>query len=172
VSTRGAEFAFIATPSDHFRWFNSVAWNDSQYDDDYVNGAYINPVDGSNVVRSGGKQVVDTPKLLFASEVEYRLGDFTAKLGTKYTGNRYYTYNNDAGVDEFWLWNGGLAWEKKDLGWAHRLRVAFDATNLFDEKYIATLGSNGFRDSDPNGTFATLLAGSPRQLFLSVDLEF
>jgi iron complex outermembrane recepter protein len=181
VTTRGAEFAFIATPNDHFRWFNSLSWNDSQYDDDYVNRAYNDPSTDctdptaptcSHVVRAGDKQVVDTPKLLFASEVEYRLGDFTAKLGTKYTGKRYYTYNNDAGVDEFWLWNGGVAWEKKELGWARRLRVALDATNLTDEEYIATLGSNGFRDSDPNGTFATLLAGSPRQLFLSVDLEF
>lgn len=181
VTTKGAEFAFILSPGENFRWFNSLSFNDSQYDDDYINRAYVSPDPACSgttkpescfVVHAGGKQVVDTPKLLFASEVEYRWGDFTAKLGTKYTGNRYYTYNNDAGVDEFWLWNGGVAWEKKELGWVNRLRVGLDVTNLLDEEYIATLGSNGFRDSDPNGSFATLLAGSPRQLFLSVDMEF
>jgi len=181
VTTRGAELALILTPSRDFRWLNSLAWNESQYDDDYLNRSYNDPTTDcsdptapacSHIVRAGGKQVVDTPKLLFASEVEYQLGDFTAKLGTKYTGNRYYTYNNDAGVDEFWLWNAGLAWEKEDMGWARRLRVGLDVTNLFDEQYISTLGSNGFRDSDRAGTFATLLAGAPRQLFLSVDLQF
>ncbi|HEY0504878.1 MAG TPA: TonB-dependent receptor [Lysobacter sp.] len=181
VTTRGAELALILTPGSNFRWFNSFAWNESQYDEDYLNRSYNDPSTDcsdpaapacSHIVRAGGKQVVDTPKLLFASEVEYQFGDFSAKLGTKYTGNRYYTYNNDAGVDEFWLWNAGLAWEKEDLGWARRLRVGLDVTNLFDEQYIATLGSNGFRDSDPAGTFATLLAGAPRQLFLSVDLQF
>ncbi|GAB3347440.1 TonB-dependent receptor [Lysobacter tyrosinilyticus] len=181
VTTHGAELAFIFSPGENFRWFNSASFNDSQYDDDYINRAYVSPdpacagatkPESCFVVHAGGKQVVDTPKQLFASEVEYHWGDFTAKLGGKYTGKRYYTYNNDAGVDAFWLWNGSVAWEKQDLGWLHRMRVSLDATNLLDKQYIATLGSNGFRDSDPNGTFATLLAGGPRQLFLSVDMEF
>ena len=182
VTTRGAELALILTPGDDWRWFNSVTWNDSQYDDDYLNRSYNDPSTDcrvptapscSHLVRAGGKQVVDVPKQMFASEIEVRFADdFHAKLGTKYTGERFYTYNNDARVDGFWLWNAGLAWELGEaVGWDDA-RLALDVTNLFEERYIATLGSNGFRDSDPDGTFQTLLAGAPRQVFLSLDVRF
>lgn len=98
VGTRGAEFAFVWKPSENFRWLNSLAYNDSHYDDDYINKSYVDPVTRSNVVPAAGKQVVDTPKQLFATELSYDFGHFNARLGGKYTGPRYYTYTNDAGA--------------------------------------------------------------------------
>lgn len=172
VSTRGAEFAFIWQPNGNLRWLNSLAYNDSQYDDDYVNKSYVNPANGSNIVPASGKQVVDTPKQLFATELSYGFGDFVARLGGKYTGERFYTYTNDAGVPGYWLWDAGISWERGDLGWAKSVKVALNAYNLADKEYVATLGSNGFRDTDAAGTFQTLLVGAPRQLFLSFDLQF
>ena len=78
----------------------------------------------------------------------------------------------DAGVPGYWLWDAGASWERTDLGWAQRLKVALNVYNLADKKYISTLGSNGFRDYDPSGTFATLLQGAPRQVFFSADVQF
>lgn len=65
-----------------------------------------------------------------------------------------------------------MSWERTDLGALRQRRVALDVSNLLDKEYIATLGSNGFRDADPNGTFQTLLNGAPRQLSLSVQMGF
>lgn len=58
------------------------------------------------------------------------------------------------------------------MGRIKSLRVGLNVYNLLDKRYIATLGSNGFRDTDPQGTFQTLLTGAPRQWFVSVDAKF
>jgi iron complex outermembrane receptor protein len=52
------------------------------------------------------------------------------------------------------------------------LVVQIDATNLTDEEYFSTIDSNGFVNSDPNGTAQTLLLGAPRQFFLSLKARF
>jgi iron complex outermembrane receptor protein len=41
-------------------------------------------------------------------------------------------------------------------------------SNITDQKYISTIGSNGFSYSDPQGTSQTVLPGAPRALFLSL----
>jgi iron complex outermembrane receptor protein len=50
--------------------------------------------------------------------------------------------------------------------------IQADATNLTDEYYFSTIDSNGFVVSDPNGTAQTLLAGAPRQYFVSLKARF
>ncbi|ALN90224.1 TonB-dependent receptor [Lysobacter gummosus] len=164
VRTLGGEFAFVWTPTEHLRWLTSYAYNDSQYRSNYLSSGKL--------VQVRGKQVVDTPKQLFATEISYGAGDFELRLGGKYTGKRYYTYTNDAGTDAFWLWDAGVSWQRKDVGQIKSLRVGLNVYNLLDKTYIATLGSNGFRDTDPQGTFQTLLTGAPRQWFVSVDAKF
>lgn len=162
--TLGGEVAFVWTPGEHLRWLASYAYNDSQYRSNYVSGGRL--------VEVRGKQMVDTPRQLFATELSYGIGDVELRLAGKYTGERYYTYSNDAGTDAFWLWDAGVSWRKRDIGQVKSLRVGLNVYNLFDKTYIATLGSNGFRDYDPQGTFQTLLTGAPRQWFVSLDAQF
>lgn len=164
VNSKGAEFTFVWQPTDAIRWFNSVTYNDAKYKDNYL--------DNGALIPAKGKTVVDSPKQMFASEVSYKFGDFRATLGTKYTGARYYTFVNDQRIAGFWLWDAGLSWERKNVGFAKNLKVSLNVSNLLNKKYIATIDSNGFTNSDPTGTFQTLLAGSPRQGFLSVDMAF
>ncbi|MBT2116931.1 TonB-dependent receptor [Dyella sp. LX-66] len=164
VNSKGAEFTFVWQPLDALRWLNSLTYNDSRYKDDYL--------DAGALIHTKGKTVVDSPKQMFASELQYRFGEFRATLGAKYTGARYYTYVNDQRIAGFWLWDAGLSWERKNVGFAKNLEVSLNVSNLLDKKYIATIDSNGFTTSDPNGTFQSLLVGAPRQGFLSVDLSF
>ena len=58
--------------------------------------------------------------------------------------------------------------------WLRRGRLEFRAqlNNVFDRRYFATVGSNGFVAFDPDGQHYTLLRGAPRQFFVSVDLAF
>lgn len=160
----GAELAAVWKVSDSLDLLASYAYNDATYRDDYRSSGAL--------VAVAGKQMVDSPKHLFATEATWHAGDFSLRLGAKYTGERYYTYTNDAGVPGYWLWDAGASWERADLGWAQRLKLALNVYNLADKKYISTLGSNGFRDYDPSGTFATLLQGAPRQVFFSADVQF
>lgn len=44
-----------------------------------------------------------------------------------------------------------------------------NATNLFDRKYVSSIGTNGFAN---RGDSQTLLAGAPRQVFVTLKGAF
>lgn len=164
VNARGAEFTVVWQPTRDVRWFNSATYNDAKYKDNYLDGGVLVP--------TRGKTVVDSPKKMLASEVSYRFGDVEAKLGAKYTGARYYTYVNDQRIGGFTLFDAGLTWNLGRMGSVQSTKVSLTVSNLLGRKYVATIDSNGFTTSDPNGTFQTLLVGAPRQGFLTVDMTF
>ncbi|KXV74257.1 hypothetical protein AD953_12540, partial [Acetobacter malorum] len=57
--------------------------------------------------------------------------------------------------------------------WALRgLDMQINVTNLFNKRYVATVGSAGFRPTDPTGSLQTLQAGSPRMVFFTVRKHF
>ena len=164
VTTKGAEATFVWRPIEGLRWFNSFTWTDSQYDADYL--------DGANLIRTDGKDVVDTPRQLFASELTYGFDGFEVSLGAKYTGKRYITYTNDSSVPSFWLVDAGASYTFGQMGALSDLKLSANVTNLGDKKYFGTVGSNGFVASDPHGLNYTVLQGAPRQFFLTVDAKF
>jgi iron complex outermembrane receptor protein len=164
VTTNGFEVALQWQPIRYLTWFNSFSWNDSQYDDDFLNNGVVVPV--------GGKQVVDTPEIMLKSELGYDSGTFFALLDGSYVDERYYTYLNQGSVDSYTLFNANVGYRFLDLGMFEELILQGSVTNLADEDYISTIGSNGFTNADPNGTSQTLLRGAPRQYFLSVKARF
>lgn len=168
VSTNGIEAALSWRPVSHVTWFNSAAWNDSEYDDDYR----IGTASGVTVVPVSGKQVVDSPEILLKSELSYDNGAFFARLDANYIDERFYTYLNDASAKSYTLLNTGVGYRFDSLGVLEQLTLQLDVTNLTDKEYISTVGSNGFVESDPNGSFQTLLRGAPRQFFFSAKARF
>lgn len=165
VSSRGAELAVNVRLSPTLHWSNSLSYNRSRYDDNYLNGTTLVP--------TKGKTVVDSPKQLFFSELAWTPGAWDLRLSANYTGKRYYTYTNDASVPSFWLVNAEAGYDVGKLGGVVQdLRFALNVSNLLDKRYFATIGSNGFTTSDPSGSFQTLLAGAPRAAMLTATLKF
>jgi iron complex outermembrane receptor protein len=160
VDTKGLEAIAVWKFNRAFSWFNSYTFNDSKYKSNYM--------DGNTLVAVDGKTVVDAPRQLFNTELSYEGGPWFARVGGKYTGKRYYTYLNDAGVPSFWLANLSAGYKMKSLGWMKELSLQVNVTNLFDKQYISSIGTNGFQASDPNGTAQTLLTGAPRQVFVTL----
>jgi len=170
VQTRGAEVGARWAFAENWSWYNSLSYNDSEYQDDVVNAL------GVVLAATAGKTVVDAPKELFKSELGFDNGAFFGKLGLDYTGERYFTYTNDltAGdglgkVDSYAVFNLGLGYRLENLGIAKNLSVQVNLTNVGDESYVSTIGSNGFGNSGDRQTF---LAGAPFQWFLSVSGQF
>ncbi len=164
VSSRGAELAVNFKLSTELHWSNSLSYNRSRYDSDYLNG--------TTVVPTKGKTVVDSPKQLFFSTIAWTPGPWDLRLSANYTGKRYYTYTNDASVPSFWLFNAEAGYDFGKLGYAQDLKLALNVTNLADKRYFGTIGSNGFVANDPTGEFQTLLAGAPRAVMLTGTLKF
>jgi iron complex outermembrane receptor protein len=105
---------------------------------------------------------------MFKSSLGYDNGTLFGNLGLDYMSKRYYTYLNDGSVPERTLFNLSGGMRTKAVGGLSEATVQFGISNLFDKKYISTIGSNGFQNSDTTGTAQTLLVGAPRQLFVTI----
>ena len=169
VTTNGAEAALTWRPMTSLTWFTSLAWNDSEYDDNYttISGAGV-----PRVVEVKGKQVTDTPEILLKSELTYDNGAFFASANVNYTDERFYTYLNQGSVDAYTLVNLAAGYRFRGFGAFDELSIQLDATNVTDKQYFSTIDSNGFTETDPNGTWQSLLLGAPRQFFLSAKAKF
>jgi iron complex outermembrane receptor protein len=162
VGTKGMESAVVWSIGREWAWFNSFTYNDSKYQSDYLNGTIVHAAD---------KQVVDTPKVLFNTELSYENASWFARANAKYTDKRYYTYLNDGAVPAFWVGNLVAGYKLGTVNMFKGVTLQLNVTNLFDKQYFGTIGSNGFVNSDPTGTNQTLQTGSPRQVFISLNAK-
>lgn len=164
VQSKGVEAAVAWTPVKDWTWFNSLTLNDSKYKSDYLNGGVL--------VNTAGKQVVDAPRVMFNTDVGYAHEGWFGSVGGKYTGQRYYTYLNDNKVAAFWVMNASGGYKQKNMMGLQEFSAQLNVTNLLNKRYFSTIGSNGFAASDPQGAFATMLEGAPRQVFMTVSGKF
>jgi iron complex outermembrane recepter protein len=164
VGTKGMESAIVWSFAREWAWFNSFTYNDSKYASDYQNG--------TSTVAAGGKQVVDTPKIMFVSELSYESGAWYARGNVKYTDKRYFTYTNDGQVPDYVVANFAAGYKLGNMGFLKNMNLQLNVTNLFNKQYYSTVGSNGFSASDPDGSGnPTLQTGSPRQIFLTLSAK-
>jgi iron complex outermembrane recepter protein len=164
VRTRGIEAAGLWRFGDRIEWYNALAYNDSEYADDYLSAGQTIP--------TRGKQVVDSPRVLASTNLSWPIGAFALRLGAKYTGPRYISYVNDSKVSGYTIANAALVHRRERLGWAEALTLQLGVTNLFDREHHSTVGTNSFATSDPDGRRHTLSAGAERQVFLSASVTF
>ncbi|MDH4390478.1 MAG: TonB-dependent receptor [Aquabacterium sp.] len=144
-------------------WFNGISLNKSEYKSDTVS-------DGVKVA-TNGKTIVDTPSMLFKSVLSYDNGPLFANLGMEHMGKRYYTYLNDGAVDGRTLFNASAGYRLGSFGGLRDLTAQLTVSNLSNQRHIATIGSNGFVNSDTTGSNQTILPGAPRAMFLSLSAK-
>ena len=127
-----------------------------------------NVITPTAVIATKGKEVVDTPKHLLRGEVAYDSDAFFGRVGANYMSKRYFNYLNDRSVPSRVLVDATVGY-RLDAGLRAPLELQLNATNLFGIDYVSTIGSNGFGNSGDN---QTLLAGSPRQVFVTLKAGF
>ncbi len=166
VTSQGIELAGTYRFTPQWKLYAAYSYNDSTYEDDVrsFDGAG-NPV----ITPTKDKRVVNTPKNLLKTELGYDNGAFFGSLGVNFTDKRFYTYTNIGGeVPSSTISDLTLGYRFETIGTTVQLNV----TNLTDEQYISTIGSNGFVNADASGTSQTILPGAPRQVFLNVRKTF
>ena len=165
VRTKGLEAALSLRLMPGVSWYNSLSLSNSTYQDNVVSKDANNQ---TTTVATAGKHVVDAPDQMVKSILSYEDGQWFGNFGADYMSKRYYSYLNDASVAGRTLFNisGGL--RTKSLGFLSEGSVQVGVTNLANRKYISTIGSNGFINSDATGTNQTLLTGAPRQVFVTL----
>lgn len=165
VETNGAEAGVLVHPLANWSILGSVSFNDSNYQSNYFSG--------TDLIRSQGKEVVDSPKWMFKSEIGYDDSNLYGSLAMNYFAKRYYTYTNDNYAGAYAIFNLTMGYRLHDpFARVKELDFRVNVDNLFDRHYIATVGSNGFVPGDPTGTVQTLLPGAPRSAFFNVTAKF
>lgn len=164
VRALGIEAALDVKLPGGFGAFASYSYNDTTYRDDVVITA-----GGVTTIRATkGKSVVDTPKHLLRGELSYDGDSVFGRVGVNYMSKRYFTYLNDQSVPGRALVDATIGY-RLNIGQRQPVEVQLNAVNLFDKRYVATIGSNGFGFSGDN---QTLLAGAPRQIFATLKAGF
>jgi iron complex outermembrane recepter protein len=162
VKSKGVDLAVIWKPIEQIRWLNSLSYDNSKYEDNYLD-------DG--VVHTAGKYVVGVPKTMFTSSMTYTAGPWSLNAESKYTGRRYITYTDDSAVPSYWMFNAGANYDVGKVGLLEDLSFGANVTNIANKHYFASTGTNGYVASDPNGYNQTLQAGAPRQFFINVNMK-
>ena len=160
VRSAGIEAAVDVKLPYGFGVFASYAYNDSTYRDNV-------PVAGGTPQLIKGKTLVDSPNHLAKAEITYDSRLVYGRIGGDYMSKRFFTYTNDQSVPGRVIVDATIGVHLAVNGYKFELQG--NITNLFDKKYIATIGSNGFGFSGDN---QTLLAGAPRQLFVTLKTGF
>jgi iron complex outermembrane recepter protein len=164
VETKGVELVGSVFLSDDLTLFGAFTFNDSRYQDNVVNRA------GTLLAATADKKVVNTPDTIAFVEAAYDNGSIFGSIGANYLGDRYFTFTNNGGnVEERTLVDATLGYRFGGNAILEGLEIQLNATNLFDEDYIGTLGTNGFVNS---GDSQTLVTGAPQQFFVTLRKQF
>lgn len=158
VRSLGFEVAGELRFGSGFSVYGAYAYNDATYRDDVLNAL------GAVVAATRGKQVVDSPKHVLRGEFAYDNGPVFGRIGANYMSERFFTYENDQKVDSRVVVDATIGYRLTD-----RIEIQLNATNLFDEDYAGTIGSNGFGNRGDN---QTLLIGAPQQFFGTLKVNF
>jgi iron complex outermembrane receptor protein len=136
----------------------SYAYNDSTYRDDI------------GAVALKGKTTVDSPKHIASGEIAYDGEMFFGRVGANYMSKRYFTYTNDQSVGGRVVVDASIGVKVPEgMGFLTGFAIEGSVTNAFDEKYVSTIGSNGFGNAGDN---QTLLTSAPRQFFVTLRRGF
>lgn len=164
VRTVGLESALSYRLGRQWSLYGGLSLTRARYQD--------NVVSGNNVIPTQGKQVVDTPARMLKLGLNFDEGPWSAAVNLDATSKRHYSYTNDASVAGYALLNAQIGYRWGHWGSLSDGQFRLGVHNLTNRRYIATLGSNGFVNTDPSDTAQTLLPGAPRQWSATLSARF
>lgn len=164
VTSKGIEFAGTWKFLTNWSVNLSYAYDDSTYDNNvYGPGGVL-------LMNTSGKTVVDAPKNIANLAVGYDDGSLFATIDLHYMSKRYFTYENDQSVGSQSPVDLNLGYRFHSAsGLLKGAEIQVNVTNLFNERYVATIGTNGFGASGDN---QTLQAAAPTEAFVTVRKQF
>ena len=164
VRSLGAEIGLQWQPVKAFTITASYAYNENTYRSDVVNSQ------GTVVQAIRGKTVVDSPRSIANLELAYDDGNFYGRANANAMSGRFFTYSNDRSVGGRVVADGKIGYRITSYNrWLNGLALEGTVSNLFDRRYVATIGSNGFGFAGDN---QTLLPAAPRQFFVTLRKDF
>lgn len=141
----------------------SYAYDDSTYDNNVIS-------EGEIAMHTAGKTVVDAPKNIANVSLAYDDGSLFGSIDAHYMSKRYFTYENDQSVGAQYPVDLSFGYRfHQDNGLLKGVEIQGNVTNLFNQRYIATIGTNGFTQKND---YQTLQAAAPTEAFVTIRKQF
>ncbi|WP_296176805.1 TonB-dependent receptor [uncultured Brevundimonas sp.] len=146
------------SPVEGLSLYATASYTDSEIANDYL--------DGTTVIKTGGKSLTETPDWTFGGRVQYETGPLQVGAQVKYTGERWVTDENDLYTEAYTVVNADAKFDLGYFGYKNS-SLALRVVNLFDEKYF---GSISGATNASRSTYA--YRGAPRTLQATVTYAF
>jgi iron complex outermembrane receptor protein len=174
VTTNGIDGSASIRITPEITFYNGATWNKSAYDSNTgASGACIYSGSGGACLPLKGDIVVDTPKALYKTSLEYKKSGLFARIAADYMSTRYFTYSNDGSVGARFLADCGAGYERERAGAFQDFKAQLNVSNLQNAHYYASVGTNGFIYSDPlSVNNNTLQPGAPRTVSGTLSVRF
>lgn len=146
------------SPVEGLSLYATASYTDSEIANDYL--------DGTTVIKTGGKSLTETPDWTFGGRVQYETGPLQVGAQVKYTGERWVTDENDLYTEAYTVVNADAKFDLGYFGYKNS-SLALRVVNLLDEKYF---GSISGATNASRSTYA--YRGAPRTLQATVTYAF
>ena len=127
----------------------------------------------SNIDYSGtqynlkGNEVAETPKFTLKAGTTYKIDNHLFSLNGRYIGERYADIENKEKIDDYVTFDLSYGYTYKKLNFAKKLSLQLSLLNIFNEKYIASVGSADILEDTTN-----YYVGSPRSFTFNMKVVF
>ena len=160
----GAEFSAYGPISEQLEVLLALSYNRYSFTQNFQSGA-------ATTVDTDGKQLPDAPKYMAKAALSYHVGDWTFTPSARYTSSRYGDVQNTQKIDDYTLVDFDIAYRMAQFMGSRNALFRLTATNLTDEKYIATINAadNFLAASTTASTYQT---GAPIGVYGSLNLKF
>lgn len=160
----GAEFSAYGPISEQLEVLLALSYNRYSFTQNFQSGA-------ATTVDTDGKQLPDAPKYMAKAALSYHVGDWTLTPSARYTSSRYGDVQNTQKIDDYTLVDFDIAYRMAQFMGSRNALFRLTATNLTDEKYIATINAadNFLAASTTASTYQT---GAPLGVYGSLNLKF
>jgi iron complex outermembrane receptor protein len=171
VDLYGAEGQLGVHLDQHWTLYGNLSYTHSELQDNLLYG-----YDATNKPiwePLKGKQLVETPRWMAGSRIQYDADDWSLAVQSKWVGKRFITDVNDASVGSYYTADVDARYKLDRFG-AKGSYVQLNVVNLGENKYYGSLGTKATADqAQPyyaNAPYA--YQGAPRTVWLTVHALF
>jgi iron complex outermembrane recepter protein len=171
VRISGIEAEIGTKPVGGFSFYGSATLTKSKILSDYQASKTVS-------LPTNGKELPDTPSVLFGASAQYASGPYLVKLSAKHTGNSYATLMNDESAPAATIFDLAAAYRFESTAFFKNPTIRLNVSNLLDKKYLrlnAGSGSSIATTADltkPTGSISTYYVGAPRFTSLNFSADF
>jgi iron complex outermembrane receptor protein len=176
VKQQGFDGSIEWLVADNVSIYAAAAYNDSEVQDDV-------PLSSTTFLPTAGRRIVETPEWTFNLRGQWAVTDrWTVGLQGKWVDERFTTDVNDEVVPSYTVVDFDSRYDLTDTFGIRNAFLQFNVTNLFDERYPASISSGNNAttiDVDPGpgvvlrtGQVRTFSLGAPRTMVLTLGTTF